>query len=66
VTHSEASTLARRAQRIALALTSFTVGAIVGGWAQLSVGYVGLLAPVAALLILIPIGRNEIRAVARF
>jgi uncharacterized membrane protein YoaK (UPF0700 family) len=66
VTPSEASTLARRAQRIALALTSFTVGAIVGGWAQLNVGYVGLLAPVAALLVLIPIGRNEIRAVAKF
>jgi uncharacterized membrane protein YoaK (UPF0700 family) len=66
VTPSEASALARRARRIALALISFTVGAILGGWAELNVGYIGLLAPIAALLVLIPIGRDEIRAVAKF
>ena len=52
--------------RIGLALLSFTVGAIVGGLAQVRIGYVGLLAPIAALLVLIPIGRQEIRAVAKF
>jgi len=66
VTPSEASTLAHRARRIGLALISFTAGAIVGGWAQLNVGYVGLLAPIAALLVLIPIGRDELRAVTKF
>jgi len=62
----EASVLVRRAQRIGLALACFTAGAIVGGLAQLHVGYIGLLLPIAALLILIPIGRNEMRAVAKF
>lgn len=66
MTASEASTLARKAQRIGLALASFTVGAIFGGLAQVHVGYVGLLVPIAALLVLIPIGRQEIRAVAKF
>jgi uncharacterized membrane protein YoaK (UPF0700 family) len=66
VTPSEASMLTRRAQRIGLALASFTAGAIIGGLAQRHVGYLGLLVPIAALLILIPIGRNEMRAVARF
>jgi uncharacterized membrane protein YoaK (UPF0700 family) len=66
VTPSEASTLAHRAQRIGLALLSFTAGAILGGLAQAHVGYVGLLVPIAALLVLIPIGRQEIRAVAKF
>jgi uncharacterized membrane protein YoaK (UPF0700 family) len=65
-TPAEASMLARRAHRIGLALASFTLGAIVGGLVQLHVGYTGLLAPIAALLILIPIGRNEMRAVAKF
>jgi uncharacterized membrane protein YoaK (UPF0700 family) len=60
-TQSEASMLARRAQRIGLALASFTAGAIIGGLAQRHVGYVGLLMPIAALLILIPIRRNEMR-----
>jgi uncharacterized membrane protein YoaK (UPF0700 family) len=66
VTPSGASMLARRAQRIGLALTSFTTGAIVGGLVQRYVGYIGLLAPIAALVILIPIGRDEIRATAKF
>jgi len=65
-TPAEASMLARRAHRIGLALVSFTAGAIVGGLVQLHVGYIGLLAPIAALLILIPIGRNEMRAAAKF
>ena len=63
---SEASTLAHKAQRIGLALVSFTVGAIVGGLAQVQVGYVGLMVPIVALLVLIPIGQQEIRAVAKF
>ena len=66
MTASEASTLAHKAQRIGLALVSFTVGAIVGGLAQVHIGYVGLVAPIAALLVLIPIGQQEIRAVAKF
>ena len=66
MTPSEASTLGHRAQRIGLALVSFTVGAIVGGLAQVHVGYIGLLVPIAALLVLIPIGRQDIRAVAKF
>ena len=41
-------------------------GAIAGGLAQVHVGYVGLFAPIAALLILLPIGRDEIRAAAKF
>ena len=61
VTPSEALVLARRAQRIGLALASFTAGAIIGGLAQLHVGYIGLLMPIAALLVLIPIRRNEMR-----
>jgi uncharacterized membrane protein YoaK (UPF0700 family) len=61
VAPSEASMLARRARRIGLALASFTAGAIIGGLAQLHVGYVGLLMPIAALLILIPVRRNEMR-----
>ena len=65
VTPSEASMLARRARRIGLALASFTAGAIIGGLAQVHVGYIGLLMPIAALLILVPIGRDEIRAVAK-
>jgi len=66
VTPSEASTLARKAQRIGLALASFAVGAIVGALAQVHVGYAGLLAPIAALLVLIPIGQQEIHAVPKF
>ncbi len=66
MTSSEASTLAHRAQRIGLALASFTAGAIVGGWAQVQVGYLGLAVPIIALLALIPIGRQEIRAAAKF
>ena len=64
-TPAEASMLARRAQRIGLALGSFTAGAIVGGLVQLHVGYIGLLIPITALLILIPIGRDEMGAVAK-
>ena len=37
--------LAHRAQRIGLALASFTARAIIGGLAPLHVGYVGLLRP---------------------
>jgi uncharacterized membrane protein YoaK (UPF0700 family) len=49
-----------------LAILSFTLGAIAGGLAQMHVGYIGLLAPIAALLALLPIGRSELHAAPRF
>jgi uncharacterized membrane protein YoaK (UPF0700 family) len=66
MTADETATLARRARRIGLTLASFTIGAIAGGLAQVHVGYIGLLAPIVALLLLLPIGHAELRATARF
>ena len=66
MTAVETAALAHRARRTALALAAFTVGAIAGGLGHEHVGYIGLLAPVAALLALLPIGRSELRATAQF
>ena len=66
MTAAETAALAHRARRTALALTAFTVGAIAGGLAHDHIGYIGLLAPVAALLALLPVGRSELRATAQF
>jgi uncharacterized membrane protein YoaK (UPF0700 family) len=66
MTPTETATLGRRAHRISLAILSFTLGAIAGGLAQMHVGYIGLLAPIAALLALLPIGRSELHAAPRF
>jgi uncharacterized membrane protein YoaK (UPF0700 family) len=66
MTRAEKSTLGYRARRIGLALASFTIGAITGGLAQAHVGYVALLAPIAVLLALLPIGHSELRATAQF
>ncbi len=66
MTPPEATTLARRARRIGFTIVSFTVGAIAGAFSQVYVGYIGLAAPIVALLILLPIGRDELRAAARF
>ena len=62
MTGVETRTFTYRARRTGFALVSFIVGAIAGGLAQVHIGYVGLLAPIAALLILLPIGRAELRA----
>jgi uncharacterized membrane protein YoaK (UPF0700 family) len=66
MTSAEKTTFAHRARRIGLALASFTIGAIAGGLAQAHVGYLALLAPIAALLALLPIGQSELRATAEF
>jgi uncharacterized membrane protein YoaK (UPF0700 family) len=49
-----------------IAQCAFAVGAIAGGLAQAQVGYAGLLAPIAALLAPLPIGRSELHAAAQF
>jgi uncharacterized membrane protein YoaK (UPF0700 family) len=66
MTPAEKETLAYRARRIGLALASFTIGAIAGGLAQARFGYVALLAPIAVLLALLPVGQSELRATAKF
>lgn len=65
MTVAETASLAHRARRIGFAIVSFTAGAIAGGLEQAHIGYPGLLAPILALLMLIPFGRAEIRATAR-
>ena len=62
----EAATLAHRAQRIGLALASFAVGAVAGEIGAGACRLCRTLAPIAALLMLIPIGREELRASANF
>jgi uncharacterized membrane protein YoaK (UPF0700 family) len=66
MTPRQKETLAYRARRIGLALASFTIGAIAGGLAQANFGYVALLAPIAVLLALLPVGQSELRASAKF
>ena len=66
MTRAEKATLGYRARRIGLALASFTIGAIAGALAQAHVGYVALLAPIAVLLAVLPIGHSELRATAQF
>lgn len=62
---AEASSLARRARQIGFTLLAFTVGAIAGGLAEIDVGYVGLLLPIATLLALLPFGRTALRVSAK-
>jgi uncharacterized membrane protein YoaK (UPF0700 family) len=54
--------LSSRAKQVGFTLAAFTVGAICGGQAQLRVGYLGLLLPIAVLLGLLPFGRAALRA----
>ena len=61
-----AAALSRRVQLIATSLLGFIAGATAGGVAQISVGCWALLAPVAALLALLPAERAALRAAAAF
>lgn len=61
-TSGGSAALARRAQTIGATLAAFTFGAIVGGVAQVHVGYMALLAPIAVLLALLPFGQAVLHA----
>ncbi len=61
-TPGEAANLARRAKLIGATLAAFTVGAVAGGLAEVHVGYPALLAPIAVLLALLPLGQAVVRA----
>jgi uncharacterized membrane protein YoaK (UPF0700 family) len=58
--------LSSRAKQVAYTLSAFAVGAIAGGLAEAHIGYLGLLAPIAVLLGLLPLGRAALRAAAQF
>jgi uncharacterized membrane protein YoaK (UPF0700 family) len=58
--------LSSRAKQVAYTLSAFAAGAIAGGLAEAHIGYLGLLAPIAVLLGLLPLGRAALRAAAQF
>lgn len=58
----EAELLTRRAKLIAATLGAFTTGAVAGGLAEVHIGYVALLAPIAVLLALLSFGYSVLRA----